>query len=57
MLRRGSQVEGSAGPRAISSSLSSINARLFPFAKQLQSRGHRVLIAGLRELDQVWFQR
>jgi len=38
---------------AIASSLSSVNARLFAFAKQLKSRGHQVLIAGPDELDQV----
>ena len=39
---------------AIASSLSSVNARLFAFARQLKSRGHHVLIAGPNELDQVW---
>ena len=38
---------------AISSSLSSVNARLFAFAKQLKGRGHQVLIAGPDELEQV----
>ena len=47
------QTEEPAGPGAIASSLTSVNLRLFPFAKQLRSRGHRVIIAGLRDLDQV----
>ena len=51
LLRR--QMEDPAGPGTIASSLSSVNARLFPFAKQLRSRGHQVLIAGLPEVDQV----
>ena len=42
-----------AGPMAIASSLSSVNARLFAFAKQLKGRGHQVLVAGPDELDQV----
>ena len=42
-----------AGPMPIASSLSSVNARLFAFARQLKGRGHQVLIAGPDELDQV----
>ncbi len=42
-----------AGPLAIASSLSSVNARLFAFAKQLKGRGHHIIVAGPDELDQV----
>ena len=40
-------------PDFIFAALSSVNARLFAFAGQLRRRGHRVLIAGAAELDQV----
>ncbi len=50
------QMPEPTGPMAIASSLSSVNARLFAFAKQLKGRGHQVLIAGLDELDQVWLR-
>ena len=50
------QMPDPSGPMAIASSLSSVNARLFAFAKQLKGRGHQILIAGPDELDQVRWQ-
>lgn len=40
----------------LQSELSAVNARLFPFAQQMATRGHTVQVADVDHFDQVLYQ-